>query len=228
MKAKKLILTMLAVLIACCPVMAQSRIDKIVDEIEQKGVDVSKVVKRDPKTKKPYSIVKSLTFYSKDSNYANRLKEAFRKDAEDADQESVSNKGNNYRLIFVDGKKKSIYSLNIQERQDKNPRVSLKIVMRDGDVKENDDYDIMNSFFGAGTFEFNDFNGLLEGLGNMDWNKYGRGMSDEEIEEIIQKGIQSGISQAIIITELLQKGANIEQIRKVRKEVEEKAKQQKG
>ena len=228
MKAKNLILTMLAVLIACCPVMAQSRIDKIVDEIEQKGVDVSKVVKRDPKTKKPYSIVKSLTFYSKDSNYANRLKEAFRKDAEDADQESVSNKGNNYRLIFVDGKKKSIYSLNIQERQDKNPRVSLKIVMRDGDVKENDDYDIMNSFFGAGTFEFNDFNGLLEGLGNMDWNKYGRGMSDEEIEEIIQKGIQSGISQAIIITELLQKGANIEQIRKVRKEVEEKAKQQKG
>ena len=228
MKAKILILTMVAALIACSPVMAQSRIDKIVDEIEQKGVDVSKVVKRDPKTKKPYSIVKSLTFYSKDSNYANRLKEAFRKDAEDADQESVSNKGNNYRLIFVDGKKKTTYSLTIQERQDKDPLVILKIVMRDGDVKENDDYDIMNSFFGAGTFEFNDFNGLLEGLGNMDWNKYGRGMSDEEIEEIIQKGIQSGISQAIIITELLQKGANIEQIRKVRKEVEEKAKQQKG
>ena len=138
MKAKNLILTMVAALITCSPVMAQSRIDKIVDEIEQKGVDVSKVVKRDPKTKKPYSITKSLTFYSKDGNYANRLKEAFRKDAEDAEQESVSNKGNNYRLIFVDGKKKSIYSLNIQERQDKNPRVSLKIVMRDGDVKEND------------------------------------------------------------------------------------------
>jgi hypothetical protein len=228
MKAKKLILTMVAVLIACSPVMAQSRIDKIVDEIEQKGVDVSKVVKRDPKTKKPYSIVKSLTFFSKDGNYANRLKEAFRKDAEDAEQESVSNKGNNYRLIFVDGKKKSIYSLNIQEQQDKDPRVSLKIVMRDGNVKETDDYNIMNSFFGAGSFEFNDFNGLLEGLGNMDWNNLGRGMSDEDIEEIIQKGIQSGIPQAIILTELLQKGANIEQIRKVRKEVEEKTKQQKG
>ena len=228
MKAKILILTMVAVLLANSPVMAQSHIDKIVDEIEQKGVDVSQVVKRDPKTKKPYSIVKSLTFYSKDSNYANRLKEAFRKDAEDADQESVSNKGNNYRLIFVDGKKKTTYSLTIQERQDKDPRVSLKIVMRDGNVKETDDYNIMNSFFGAGSFEFNDFNGLLEGLGNMDWNNYGRGMSDEDIEEIIQKGIQSGISQAIILTELLQKGANIEQIRKVRKEVEEKTKQQKG
>ena len=228
MKAKILILTMLAVLLANSPVVAQSHIDKIVDEIEQKGVDVSKVVKRDPKTKKPYSIVKSLTFYSKDSNYANRLKEAFRKDAEDAEQESVSNKGNNYRLIFVDGKKKTTYSLTIQERQDKDPLVILKIIMRDGNVKETDDYNIMNSFFGAGTFEFNDFNGLLEGLGNMDWNNYGRGMSDEDIEEIIQKGIQSGISQAIILTELLQKGANIEQIRKVRKEVEEKTKQQKG
>ena len=43
MKAKNLILTMVAALIACSPVMAQSRIDKIVDEIEQKGVDVSKV-----------------------------------------------------------------------------------------------------------------------------------------------------------------------------------------
>ena len=176
MKAKKLILTMVAVLITCSPVMAQSRIDKIVDEIEQKGVDVSKVVKRDPKTKKPYSIVKSLTFFSKDGNYANRLKEAFRKDAEDAEQESVSNKGNNYRLIFVDGKKKSIYSLNIQEQQDKDPRVSLKIVMRDGYVKENDDYDIFNSFFGTGAIELNGIDGLLEGLGNVDMEKFGRDM----------------------------------------------------
>lgn len=176
MKAKNLILTMVAALIACSPVMAQNHIDKIVDEIEQKGVDVSKVVKRDPKTKKPYSITKSLTFYSKDGNYANRLKEAFRKDAEDAEQESVSNKGNNYRLIFVDGKKRSIYSLNIQERQDKNPRVSLKIVMRDGDVKENDDYDIMNSFFGTGAIELNGIDGLLDGLGNIDMEKFGRDM----------------------------------------------------
>ena len=176
MKAKNLILTMVAALIACSPVMAQSRIDKIVDEIEQKGVDVSKVVKRDPKTKKPYSITKSLTFYSKDGNYANRLKEAFRKDAEDAEQESVSNKGNNYRLIFVDGKKRSIYSLNIQERQDKNPRVSLKIVMRDGDVKENDDYDIINSFFGTGAIELNGIDGLLDGIGNIDMEKFGRDM----------------------------------------------------
>ena len=176
MKAKNLILTMAAVLIAYSPVMAQSHIDKIVDEIEQKGVDVSKVVKRDPKTKKPYSITKSLTFYSKDSNYANRLKEAFRKDAEDAEQESVSNKGNNYRLIFVDGKKKTTYSLNIQEQKDKDPRVSLKIVMRDGDVKEINDYDGIMNIFGAEGIELNGIDGLLEGLGNIDMEKFGRDM----------------------------------------------------
>jgi len=176
MKTKNLILTMAAALITCSPVMAQSHIDKIVDEIEQKGVDVSKVVKRDPKTKKPYSITKSLTFYSKDSNYANRLKEAFRKDAEDAEQESVSNKGNNYRLIFVDGKKKTTYSLNIQEQKDKDPRVSLKIIMRDGNVKETDDYDIMNSLFGTGAIELNGIDGLLDGLGNIDMDKFGRDM----------------------------------------------------
>ena len=84
MKTRQLILTVVAALFTCSPVMAQSRIDKIVDELEQKGVDAKKVVKRDPNTKKPYYIVKSLTFYSKDSNYANRLKEAFGKDAEDA------------------------------------------------------------------------------------------------------------------------------------------------
>lgn len=173
MKAKNLILTMVAALIVSSPVMAQSRIEKIVDELEQKGVDASKVVKRDPKTKKPYSIVKSLTFYSKDGNYANRLKEAFRKDAEDAEHESVSNKGNNYRLIFVDGKKKTTYSLNIQEQQDKNPRVSLRIVMRDGNVKETGPYDgFLNDF----SIDLNGIDGLLDGIGNVDMEKFGRDM----------------------------------------------------
>ena len=152
MKAKQLILTVMAVFINS-PMMAQNHIDKIVDELEQKGVDASKVVKRDPKTKKPYSIVKSLTFYSKDSNYANRLKEAFRKDAEDAIEEKVEKKGNSYKLIFVDGKKRTTYYLNIQERQDKDPRVDLKIYMQDGDVKEFNNLDGIMDFFGSGAIE---------------------------------------------------------------------------
>ena len=153
MKAKQLILTVMAVFIANSPMMGQNHIDKIVDELEQKGVDAKKVVKRDPKTKKPYSIVKSLTFYSKDSNYANRLKEAFRKDAEDAIEEKVEKKGNSYKLIFVDGKKRTTYYLNIQERQDKDPRVDLKIYMQDGDVKEFNNLDGIMDFFGSGAIE---------------------------------------------------------------------------
>ena len=88
----------------------------------------------------------------------------------------MSNKGNNYRLVFVDGKKKSIYSLNIQEQQDKDPRVSLKIVMRDGDVKEINDYDGIMNIFGAKGIELNGIDGLLEGLGNIDREKFGRDM----------------------------------------------------
>ena len=42
MKAKHLILTVMAAFFTCSPVMAQSRIDKIVDELEQKGVDTKR------------------------------------------------------------------------------------------------------------------------------------------------------------------------------------------
>ena len=48
--------------------------------------------------------------------------------------------------------------------------------MRDGDVKENDDYDIINSFFGTGAIELNGIDGLLDGLGNIDMDKFGRDM----------------------------------------------------
>ncbi|MBR2291363.1 MAG: DUF5024 domain-containing protein, partial [Prevotella sp.] len=49
MKAK-VVLAALALMLGSSA-MAQQRIDKIVEELEQKGVDVNKVVKRDPKTK---------------------------------------------------------------------------------------------------------------------------------------------------------------------------------
>ena len=162
MKTRQLILTVMITVI-CCSAVAQSHIDKVVDEIEQKGVDVSKVVKRDPKTKKAYSIVKSLTFYSKDGNYANRLKEAFQKDAEDATEEKVEKKGNHYLLVFINGKKKTTYTLNIQEQQEKNPRVDLKIIMRDGNVKEIDKYDDLMNVIGTKGIQFRGLEGL-EGL----------------------------------------------------------------
>ena len=219
-----MILTAVAALFVCSPLMAQSHIDKIVEELEQKGVDVSKVVKRDPKTKKPYSIVKSLTFYSKDGNYANRLKEAFRKDAEDAVKEVVERKGNSYQLIFIDGKKTVTYSLDFWERQDKDPRVDLRIIMRDGNVKEFDWFNEWRDNHGGNIFELNGLNGL-EDFGNIDWNKYGRELSDKEVEEIVQNMTTSGTSQqAQIVTELLKRGAGMEQIRRLRAQIEAKQK----
>ena len=206
MKAKHLILTVMAAFFTCSPVMAQSRIDKIVDELEQKGVDTKKVVRRDPKTKKPYSIVKSLTFYSKDSNYANRLKEAFRKDAEDAIEEKVEKKGNSYKLIFVDGKKRTTYYLNIQERQDKDPRVDLKIYMQDGDVKEFNNLDGIMDFFGSDANEIKNYRWSLDSIRDMMRN--------------------SDLTPGQIVTELKNRGYTVDQIRQMREQVS-KGKQKK-
>ena len=141
MKAKNLILITVALLLGSSCATAQSRIDRLVEELEEEGCDVNTVVKRDPKTKQVYSTVKSLTFYSKDSKYANRLKEAFKKDAEDAVTESVSNHGNNYMLKFHDGKKRSTYMLTISKGLDKkmnDPLVTLSIVIKSGDDSDFD------------------------------------------------------------------------------------------
>lgn len=205
MKAKHLILTVMAAFFTCSPVMAQSRIDKIVDELEQKGVDTKKVVRRDPKTKKPYSIVKSLTFYSKDSNYANRLKEAFRKDAEDAIEERVEKKGNNYRLIFVDGEKRTTYYLNIQERQDKDPRVDLRINM-DGDAKGLNNLNGIMDFFGSDANEIKNYRWSLDSIRDMMRN--------------------SDLTPGQIVTELKNRGYTVDQIRQMREQVS-KGKQKK-
>ena len=205
MKAKHLILTVMAAFFTCSPVMAQSRIDKLVDELEQKGVDTKKVVRRDPKTKKPYSIVKSLTFYSKDSNYANRLKEAFRKDAEDAIEERVEKKGNNYRLIFVDGEKRTTYYLNIQERQDKDPRVDLRINM-DGDAKGFNNLNGIMDFFGSDANEIKNYRWSLDSIRDMMRN--------------------SDLTPGQIVTELKNRGYTVDQIRQMREQVS-KGKQKK-
>lgn len=165
MKTKVMLLAAMALFI-CCNLSAQSNIDKIVDEIEQKGVDVNKVVKRDPKTKQVYSSVKSLTFYSKDSKYANRLKEAFKKDAENAVTETVNNHGNNYTLIFHDGKKRAIYTMQISKGlNEKTPKVYLSIMIKDGDSHD----------FDWGTMNIDGLDALKD-LSEHDWDEFGQAM----------------------------------------------------
>lgn len=231
MKTRQFILTVMAALIVSSPMMAQSRIDKIVDELEQKGVDVSKVIKRDSKTKKPYSIVRSLTFYSKDSNYANRLKEAFKKDAEEAVEEKVERKGSSYLLIFIDGKKKSTYSLNIQDRKEKDPRVDLKIIMRDGNIKELDKFDGWLDNFGTQNIDFNFLNGQLDSLGKMNFDKFGRDMEKwgedfsrqmEKFGKELEKSKKKEIKQAVEQTRRA-----VEAAKSAKKEAVKKAEEQK-
>lgn len=120
--------------------IAQSSIDKIVDELEKKGVDVNYVAKRDPKTKQVYLQTKTLSFYSKEGKYANRLKEAFRKEGENAATETYSHSGNNYTLVFKDGKKKYTYTLSITNKNDGNPLVNLAIVFRNYSIVAEDDF----------------------------------------------------------------------------------------
>ena len=63
------------------PVMAQKNIDKLLEEIEKReDASVNSVVKRDPKTRKIISIVKS--FRLKDDKMTKRLIDAFEKDEE--------------------------------------------------------------------------------------------------------------------------------------------------
>ena len=168
MNTKRLILSMMAMLFTISSATAQSHIDKIVDELEQKGVDISKVVRRDPKTKKVVSETKSLSFYSKDSNYANRLKEAFKKDAEDAVQETVNNHGNTHLLIFKNGTKSAHYNLTITPKSGKDPLVQLYIKMyiinNDGNIK----------LEGLEGFEFFDWN-KIDRNKNLVWVKGGVG-----------------------------------------------------
>lgn len=198
MKTKNLILAMVATLFTFSSATAQSRIDKIVDELEQKGVDVSKVVRRDPKTKKVISETKNLSFYSKDSNYANRLKEAFKKDAENAVQETVSNHGNTYLLVFKDGTKNAHYNLIITQIDGKDPLVKLNIIVRDGNDKG---YDLP------------------------DWGARVIPLSNDSLLDYMKSQLQMGTSHSKIVTDLMKQGVKIEDIRRLRNHIDKRIQQ---
>lgn len=213
MKTKSLILTMVATLFTFSSATAQSHIDKIVEELEQKGVDVSKVVKRDPKTKKVVSETKNLSFNSKDGNYANRLKEAFKKDAEDAVQETVNNHGNTILLIFENGTRNAHYNLIITPNSGKDPLVRLNIIIRNGNNNGND-----LPGWGARVIP-------LEGSESIKFMNGIEQLSDEKIKDFIKSQLQMGTSHSKIVTDLMQQGIKIEDIRRLRSFIEKEIQQ---
>lgn len=182
MKRKHLLIAFLSVLLinvwSCIPAAAQNNIDRLVKELEDKGVDVNTVVKRNAKTKQVYTMIKTLNFYSKDGNYARQLQKAFDKDSENASSVNT-NRRNTYRntmLSFKLGKKTLLYNLIIQGKESQ-PQVIVSIISRDKSISQGDDNSSI--FFGG---KFIDIPGMssfrwdgkeLEALNNIDWDVSG-------------------------------------------------------
>ena len=177
MKANKFFPFMVVILLSFCSitkVLAQQHIDKIVDELEKKGVNVNTVVKRNSK-KEVYFTSKTLTFISKEGNYARQLENAFDKDSENAATVTKNKNGSStrYTLIFNENKKKSIYVMNVSGKKTA-PTVSFSVSCRDRAIQANkDDWE-------ADLFDFsttlNDLPKTLDSvsraLKNMDFHKF--------------------------------------------------------
>ncbi|MGP1476453.1 MAG: DUF5024 domain-containing protein [Phocaeicola sp.] len=219
MKANKLFLAFMAVgllsLGSITKVMAQQRIDKIVDELEKKGVNVNTVVKRNAK-KEVYFTSKTLTFVSKEGNYARQLEEAFDKDGENATTVTKNKSGSSamtYTLVFKD-KKKSIYVMTISGAQN-NPTVVITVSCRDRAIQaDKDDWKSELFDFSDGTslkifsntpdsvsrvldgidfskFKFSDetkkgFNDALDSIKKFDWNGLKQKINDAFQKDEVQ------------------------------------------
>ena len=125
MKNMNRLTMMLLWLMVSAAATAQGKIDKIVKEIESKGVEATVVVKRNSESKKMYLRIQTYFFRSKNGKYANQLVEAFREESEDAD-EAIMNKPvksfiksgqtgttKHYELVFTEKKVKKIYMENL-------------------------------------------------------------------------------------------------------------------
>ena len=100
------------VLVAACllsftPVAAQQKIDRLMDEIESRGVDVNTVIKRDKKTGKMTFMTRQMTFRSRKGNYAKKLERAF--DEESRKAVLVNHSNGRYKLEFEDAEGNSSY-----------------------------------------------------------------------------------------------------------------------
>ena len=100
------------VLVAACllsftPVAAQQKIDRLMDEIESRGVDVNTVIKRDKKTGRMTFMTRQMTFRSRKGNYAKKLERAF--DEESRKAVLVNHSNGRYKLEFEDAEGNTSY-----------------------------------------------------------------------------------------------------------------------
>ena len=109
----------------------RSEISRIVAVLENNGVDVTDLVKRNSK-KEMYYRSKTVQFISKKGIYAKQLESAFEKAGEDANSVSSHKQGNKktIRLLFKEEKLMFIYDLTIQGKPEE-PQVKVEICERD-------------------------------------------------------------------------------------------------
>ena len=124
-------------------VMAQKNLDKLLEEIEKRDdASVNSVTKRDPKTRKITSVVKSFSLPS-DAKMTQRLIEAFEKDEEytitaikDIPRGRKAATRANFTFIFQKGNEKRTYTFNANQQ-----KINLSVIIkqgRSGDVDASD------------------------------------------------------------------------------------------
>ena len=96
-----------ACLLSFTPVAAQQKIDRLMDEIESRGVDVNTVIKRAKKTGKMTFMTRQMTFRSRKGNYAKKLERAF--DEESRKAVLVNHSNGRYKLEFEDAEGNTSY-----------------------------------------------------------------------------------------------------------------------
>ena len=175
MRTKKfLIVGIAASVMSLCGAMkavAQENIEKVLKELENKGVEVNSLIKRNSK-KQIYFSSRSLSFISKEGNYARQLENAFEKDGENASSVSKSKAKSNatVTLIFRGEKSKAIYCLVVSGKKEE-PNVTVSVSYRDRSVEADK---------GEWNIEIFDTNGAslnerLEEVRTYDW----KGMVDD-------------------------------------------------
>ena len=134
MTARRFIIVLAGLMAIGQTALAQAEIDRVAEELEQKGVELGKVITRNPKTKKITKMVKTYEFRSKNGKYAEKLKKAFGKEAENSSKEIFEKGGREWTLIFDSDDCHMVYTLQIGS-QEPDPRVELNIIITYGKQK---------------------------------------------------------------------------------------------
>ncbi|ETD16059.1 MULTISPECIES: DUF5024 domain-containing protein [Prevotellaceae] len=199
---KKLLLILFAAALAM-PMSAQQRIEKIMKELESKGVEGSLVIKRNRQTKKMYMRSQSFKFISKENNYANMLVKAFKDESENADECYLNQSAQSlmgelgkdftmgnmrkYTLVFSEGDVQTTYILKVETKNVPNKYVSLEIITRYKSVTgDKSPFDFnLGSMNDGMEIDLSSIDDMLADTDLSGWN-YGKNMHMEKVKKSIE------------------------------------------